>query len=83
MLEKFGHKAANCRFKPMNHNSYNTQAHIVENQNQNIGKNFNPQNLLLTTNCFIEDENMLYLNPYFNNYMCRKKELFSSIDESI
>nr|KYP56458.1 Retrovirus-related Pol polyprotein from transposon TNT 1-94 [Cajanus cajan] len=72
---KFGHKATECRFKQ--------QANVAESH-QNIGENsYNPQSLFLASNTFSEDENIWYLDTGCSNYMCGKKELFSSLDETI
>ncbi|KAL1348215.1 hypothetical protein AAHE18_07G063800 [Arachis hypogaea] len=76
---KYGHKAANCRFKIMNNN----QAHIAENQHQNIDDDPSTQTLFFTSNSYAEDENIWYLNNACSNHMSGRKELFSSLDDSV
>ena len=67
----------------MNQNGYNTQANVVVNQYQNIGKNSNPQSLFFTSNSFAEDKNTWYLDIACSNHMYGKKKLFSSLDEYV
>ena len=78
---KFEYKATNCIFKSMNQNSY--QANLAENQYRNIGENSSPKSLFLASNSFVEDENTWYLDTGCNNHMCGKKQLFSSLDETV
>ncbi|RDX73099.1 hypothetical protein CR513_47338, partial [Mucuna pruriens] len=73
---KFGHIAANCRFKQ--------QANIAENQYQHTSESSdNPQTLLLATDNFAGDGDIWYLDTGCSNHMCGKKELFSSLNETV
>ncbi|XP_058783040.1 uncharacterized protein LOC131657688 [Vicia villosa] len=73
---KFGHKAADCRYKH--------QANVAESSYQNSGEYFeNPQNLFLASNIFSEEEDIWYLDTGCSNHMCGKKELFSSLNETV
>ncbi|RDX94009.1 hypothetical protein CR513_23663, partial [Mucuna pruriens] len=73
---KFGHIAANCRFKQ--------QANIAENQYQHTSESSdNPQTLLLAVDNFAGDGDIWYLDTGCSNHMCGKKELFSSLNETV
>ncbi|KAL4388518.1 hypothetical protein GQ457_09G024580 [Hibiscus cannabinus] len=73
---KFGHRAADCRFKQ--------QANIAENQYEHTGESSdNPQTLLLAANNFSGDGDIWYLDTGCSNHMCGKKELFFSLDETV
>ncbi|XP_057756220.1 uncharacterized protein LOC130975441 [Arachis stenosperma] len=77
--EKYGHKVAGCRFKMVNNN----QAHITENQHQTINVNPGTQTLFVTSNSCAEDENIWCLDNACSNHMSDRKELFSSLDDSV
>ncbi|XP_020238520.1 uncharacterized protein LOC109817617 [Cajanus cajan] len=73
---KFGHRAADCRFKQ--------QANIAENQYKHTGESSDsPQTLLLVANNFSGDGDIWYLDTGCSNHMCGKKELFFSLDETV
>nr|KYP46330.1 Retrovirus-related Pol polyprotein from transposon TNT 1-94 [Cajanus cajan] len=73
---KFGHKAADCRYKQ--------QENIAENQYKHTGESSdNPQTLLLVANNFSGDGDIWYLDTGCSNHMCGKKELFFSLDETV
>ncbi|KAL1351541.1 hypothetical protein AAHE18_06G103900 [Arachis hypogaea] len=76
---KYGHKAADYRFKVMNNN----QAHIAENQHQNTDDNLGTQTLFFTSNSCAKDENIWYLDNACSNHMSGREELFSSLDDSV
>ncbi|RYR59233.1 hypothetical protein Ahy_A05g025078 [Arachis hypogaea] len=76
---KYGHKVVDCRFKMVNNN----QAHVAENQHQNTDDNPGTQTLFFTSNSCAEDENIWYLDNACSNHMSGRKELFSSIDDSV
>ncbi|RDX98766.1 hypothetical protein CR513_18269, partial [Mucuna pruriens] len=74
--EGFRHIAANCRFKQ--------QANIAENQYQHTSESSdNPQTLLLAADNFAGDGDIWYLDTGCSNHMCGKKELFSSLNETV
>ena len=52
---KFECKVVDCKFRPINQNSYNTQANVNKNQH-NIGENSNLQSLFLVSNSFAMDK---------------------------
>ncbi|XP_016207341.1 uncharacterized protein LOC107647806 [Arachis ipaensis] len=76
---KYGHKATDCRFKMVNNN----QAHVAENQHQNTDDNPGTHTLFFTSNSCAEDENIWYLDNACSNHMSGRKELFSSLDDSV
>ncbi|KAL1363583.1 hypothetical protein AAHE18_03G158700 [Arachis hypogaea] len=76
---KYAHKAADCRFKMVNNN----QAHVAENQHQNTDDNPGIQTLFFTSNSCAEDANIWYLDNACSNHMSGRKELFSSLNDSV
>ncbi|RDX62178.1 hypothetical protein CR513_59516, partial [Mucuna pruriens] len=43
----------------------------------------NKQILIILFNTFLEDESIVYLDTWYSNHVCEKKELFSAIDETV
>jgi len=73
---KYGHKAVDCRYKH--------QANMAESSYQHTGESSkNQHSLFLASNTLSEEENIWYLDTGCSNHMCGKKELFSSLDETV